>query len=220
VPAWHASATHRFEVGLADDMIGYEIPAWAFSSLPGAFNYEGPPDNGGPATCVNDFDDRDPAGHQHKLETEGAGPTASNLVAQHLAALLDRSPDPVAEIRLGRFVYREGSLSRRAQRPDGSGQTEDAVGIWLAAPGSTSLSPDGGTIVALKGIRAFGGRRVDAVGTFMDYDGQPQGEPGITTRGMLTGRSNDPKQRYYVDVYPSLDVAPLGAARRAFVRTR
>ena len=30
VPTWHASAPFRFQVGLGDDMIGYEKPAWSF----------------------------------------------------------------------------------------------------------------------------------------------------------------------------------------------
>jgi hypothetical protein len=212
VPDWHASAANRFQIGLADDMIGYQEPAWAFSSLPGAFTYNGPPDHGGPATCTDDLNDRDPKGHQHKLETEGAGPTASNLVAEHLTRLLDRHPDPTARIRRGRFAYRDGSLSRRAQRPNGSGGTARAVAVWLADPGSTKLSPGSGTIVALPGVAAFGGRPVDRSGTFMDYDGRGQVAPDITTRGMLT-RESPSRRRFYLSVYPALQASALGAAR-------
>src|SRR3954451_8078313 len=188
VPTWHAYAANRFQIGLADDMIGYEEPAWAFSSLPGAFNYYGPPDHGGPASCVNDFNDRDPKGHQHKLETEGAGPTASNLVARNLTRLLDRHPDPVARIRRGRYVFRDGSLSRRPERATPDGGTQDAVAMWVADPGSDRLGSGSGKIVALPGIGSFGNRNVDATGHFMDYDGRFQDDPDVTTRGMLTGR--------------------------------
>jgi hypothetical protein len=212
VPTWHAYASNRFQIGLADDMIGYELPAWAFSSLPGAFTYYGPPDQGGPATCVNDIDDHDPAGHQHKLETEGAGPTASNLVARNLTELLQRRPDRVAHVRLGRYLYRDGTTSRRPERASGDGR-ERAVAIWLAKPGTGSLSRDSGKIVALSGIRAFGNRRVDEAGRFMDYDGRPQQNPGITTRGMAAGRRSTPSARYYVNVYPALSVESLGSAR-------
>jgi hypothetical protein len=213
VPTWHAYAANRFQIGLADDMIGYEEPAWAFSSLPGAFNYYGPPDQGGPATCVNDTDDHDPAGHQHKLETEGAGPTASNLVATNLTRLLELRPDPVAQVRLGRYLYRDGTVSRRSERATSGGGSERAVAIWLAKPGTRSLSRDAGKIVALPGIRAFGTRRVDENGQFMDFDGRPQANAGITTRGMLTGRRLDPTARYYVNVYPALSADSLGPAR-------
>ncbi len=214
VPAWHAYAPNRFEVGLADDMIGYEEPAWAFSSLPGAFTYDGPPDHGGPATCFNDLDDVDPAGHQHKLETEGAGPTASNLVARHLTRLLDRTPDPVARILPGRFVYADGSLSRRAVKALPGGGTEAAVGIWVADPGSAALAAGTGTLVALPGIRRIGERRVDAHGRFMDYDGQAEAGPDLLTRGMIVGKDASPQARYYVNVYPDLAAAPLGPAQR------
>jgi hypothetical protein len=213
VPTWHAYAANRFQIGLADDMIGYQEPAWAFSSLPGAFNYYGPPDHGGPATCVNDLDDHDPKGHQHKLETEGAGPTASNLVARNLTQLLEGHPDPTAHTRVGRYLYRDGTTSRQPQRTGPHGATQNAVAVWLAKPGSDRLSRDSGKIVALPGIRAFGNRRVDAAGHFMDYDGRPQPAPGIATRGMLTGGRPDPSARYYVKVYPALTAESLGPAR-------
>ncbi|MGI8756463.1 MAG: hypothetical protein ACR2MB_11505 [Acidimicrobiales bacterium] len=214
VPAWHLSATHRFQVGLANDLIGYEIPAWAYSSTPGTFTYNGAPNFGTAATCVNDPNtDKDSKGHQHKLETEGAGPTASNLVAEHLTALADQDPDPIAKIRAGRFIYADGSLSRRATRPTAGGGSEDAVGIWLADPGSSTLAPGTGKIVALPGIAAFGDRYVDLDGRFMDYDGQAQGDPGITTRGMVAPapeRVATPSDRFYVDVYPALGGGSLG----------
>jgi hypothetical protein len=209
VPTWHAYAANRFQIGLADDMIGYELPAWAFSSLPGALDYQG-----APATCVDDIDDKDPKGHQHKLETEGAGPTASNGVAQNLTELLDQQPDPAAQVRRGRYVYADGTLSRRPQRAVGGGGSENAVAIWLADPGSSTLSPQTGTIVALGQIGAFGDRAVDAAGSFMDFDGQVQdASPDITTRGMLSGGAPSPSARYYLDLYPALQTTPLGAER-------
>jgi hypothetical protein len=208
VPAWHAYAANRFEVGLANDMIGYEEPAWAFTSLPGVFTYDGPPDFGGPATCFDDANDVDPAGHQHKLETEGAGPTASNLVAEHLTKLLSQHPDPVAHIRRGRFIYPDGSLSRRAQEG-----AQSAVGVWVGGKGATHLRSGAGTVIALPGISSFGSRPVDATGEFMDYDGQAQPNgPDITTRGMLVGSASNPSARYYLDVYPQLPAAALGPA--------
>src|SRR5206468_11251004 len=152
-----------------------------------------------------------------KLEAEGAGPTASNLVAEHLRALLDQHPDPTARISRGRFVYRDGSLSRRARRPNGSGGTEGAVAVWLADPGSTNLSPGSGTIVALPGVAAFGGRRVDRSGMFMDYDGRGQAAPDVTTRGMLTGEAAS-RRRFYLNVYPALRASALGAARGSSTR--
>ena len=208
VPAWHARAGHRIEVGLADDMIGYQSPAWAYTSLPGALNY-----GGAPATCADDADDRDQRGHQHKLETEGAGPSAGNLVAEHLTDILDRHPDPLAHIRLGRYVYADGTLSRRPRRPAQGGGLESAVAIWLAHRGSASLTPTTGRIVALDGVRAFGSRRVHFHGAFMDYDGAQQPASSIATRGMLILRDDKVRERYYLNVYPDLDETQLGPAR-------
>ncbi len=209
VPDWHARAENRFPVGLADDMIGYLIPAWAFSSLPGAFLYHGVP-----ASCVNDLDDHDPAGHQHKLETEGVGPTGSNEVAQHLTKLLDAAPDPTARIRRGRYLFADGSTARTPTRTSGQGdaaRTESAVGIWLADPGSNSLRRGHGTIVARPGIDVFGSRPVDAHGSFMAFDGHVQrGAPDITTRGMAAGPAADPSHRYYLSLYPALDARRAG----------
>jgi hypothetical protein len=203
VPTWRAPATFRFQAGLADDMIGYESPAWAYSSLPGALDY-----NGAPATCFDDQDDRDPAGHQHKLETEGAGPTAGNLVASNLADLVAQHPDPRASVVRGRYVFADGTTSRL---PSHGGDT--AVAIWVAPPGSTSLTPGEGRIIALPGVRSFGSVRVNAHGRFMDFDGQPQGAPDITTRGMLAGTAKHPGSRSYLDLYPSLTAGTLPPAR-------
>ena len=91
VPTWHASAKYRFQVGLGDDLIGYEKPPWSFLyDTPGSFT---------PTDCTSD-----PHNHSHALEDEALGPTAANLLAHKLADLLDANPDPIAEIRLGRYV--------------------------------------------------------------------------------------------------------------------
>lgn len=199
-PTWHSGATHRFQIGLGDDLIGYEIPAWAFSEIPGVFAVSDA------ATCFNDPNTGlDPAGHDHKLETEGVGPTASNLVAIRLTALLDQTPDPVAKFRPGRFIKSDGSLTR---------DPRGAVAAWIADPGSTVLGPGTGTIVALSEIGAFGSRSVDASGRFMDFDGAAQaGGPDISSRGMIVpDGTGGTSARYYVDVYPALTTTPLGAS--------
>jgi hypothetical protein len=210
VPTWHASASHRFQAGLGDDLIGYLKPAWSFL-------YEEPIFTS--ADCTTD-----PHNHHHGLEEESVGPTASNLVAQKLTTLLDQSPDPTAEIRLGRYVRADGSLTAAYSAPDDQGAPghfpEGAVAIWLAAPGQTTLNavpgqPNSGTIVALDGIGSFGTRQVDANGLFMDFDGAAlTGGPDVNTRGMLVSARGFVKRRYYVNVYPALTVAgSLGASQ-------
>jgi hypothetical protein len=199
VPTWHATASYRFHVGLADDLIGYISPPWAFTSIPGIF--------AGPPECQNDPDtDRDSKGHKHKLETEGVGPTAGGLVADKLTAVLKQmGADPAAAVRPGRFVYEDGTLGRRPF---------NAVGIWVA--GSQ------GTLVALPGTTGFGTRGLDATGRMMDYDGAERpGQGDVTTRGMLVyACDGSVAKRLYLDVYPEVDSPPkLGPATHGSVET-
>jgi hypothetical protein len=213
-PSWHARARFRFQIGLADDMIGYLKPAWSYpGATPGAIT----PADG----CTTDQH-----GHtRHVLEDEGVGPTAGNLVAQHLSDLLDQTPDPAARFRVGRFVRADGTLTAAyttAADQGGPGHfPKDAVAIWLAAPGSTNLDPapgkpDSGTLVALGSVRAFGARAVDATGEFMDFDGVAQAGPDLHTRGMLVRGPDCVAVRYYVDVYPAVTGgAGLGASSAA-----
>jgi hypothetical protein len=192
VPTWHAGALFRFQVGLADDMIGYMIPAWGFASgTPGLFNND---------TCYQDMH-----GHGHKLESESAGPSSANDVADALSGLLARRPDPSAQIVEGRYVLANGTYSH---------WPTSAVGILIPPAGSTALDPSSGLLIGAPATAAFGGRRVGATALFMDYDGQPQARPDVTTRGMMVlGTNGCVKARYYLNVFPALDgLHPLGGA--------
>lgn len=193
VPTWHANAPFRFQVGLADDLIGYLIPAWGFASdQPGLFN--------------NDTCSQDEHGHGHKLESESAGPTSANEVANRLAALLRRHADPSAHIVRGRFVLASGAYSRWPTR---------AVGVLLVQRGSRSLDASRGVLIGGPRTLAFGGRKVNFRGVFMDYDGQPQARPDITTRGiMVLDAGGCVVARYYLNVFPNLHrTGALGRAR-------
>jgi len=197
VPTWHADAPFRFQVGLADDLIGYMIPAWGYyEPQAGVF----------PTQCTGTpgDDGRDPAGHKHKLETEGVGYTASNSVADHLVGLLDGHKDASARVGNGRYVLDGGTFSHW---PTG------AVGIMLPAAGATKLDAMSGTLVGAPDVAGVGGRAVDQTGVFMDYDGQPQAAPDITTRGMVVFAANGcVSRRYYVSVFDPLSGTGLGGA--------
>ncbi|MEA2435513.1 MAG: hypothetical protein QOF65_69 [Thermoleophilaceae bacterium] len=203
VPTWNATAAYRFQVGLANDMIGYISPPWAFTDVAGI--YAAPPE------CQNDPNtDRDSKGHQHKLETEGVGPTAGGLVADNLTGMLkQQGADPTAVMKPGRFVYADGTLGR---------SPHNAVGAWVA--GDSASAP--GTIVALPGVTGFGGRGADATGRAMDYDGAEQpGQGDVTTRGMLVYACDGTvARRYYLDLYPAIASLPkLGAATHGSTET-
>jgi hypothetical protein len=183
VPTWHARAPFRFQVGLADDLIGYLIPPWGFASgVPGLFSTD---------SCYDDMN-----GHGHKLESESVGPTAAGVLANSLASSLDQLPDPAGRIGNGRYVLADGTLSRW---PTG------AVGILVGSRATTSLDAGTGTLVGKPGVNAVGGRAVDATGEFMDYDGQPQDGPSVITRGMeVFSRAGCATARYYVSVFDEL----------------
>jgi len=183
-PTWHATATYRFNVGLADDMLGYLIPAWGFSTQPGVFV----------TTCFNDLNDKDQRGHQHKLETESVGPTGANVVAQHLTGLLDASAASKADVRPGRFIRPDGSLSRS---PLG------AVGVWVAGPEHGGA----GSVFAVDGVNSFGSHAADGHGQFTDYDAVTQRAPDLSTHGINVG-----SHTVYVDVYPDVSAPTLGAS--------
>jgi hypothetical protein len=152
VPSWHASARWRFEAGLANDMIGYLLPAWSFSSQPGTYN----------TTCFNDQDNRDPKGHKHKLEDESVGPTAGNRVAEHLSALLDGHADPTTSVVQGRFLLADGTVSRRAtgavgiELADGRVYRVNGPLTFVDYDGGRQSAPDPTT----RGVRLGDGRRI------------------------------------------------------------
>ncbi|MGI8920475.1 MAG: hypothetical protein ACR2HD_02195 [Solirubrobacteraceae bacterium] len=213
VPVWRSHALFRFPVGLANDMIGYQIPAWAYIGSPGTITSTAPLSGPGSGlscqtgTPSNPSASVDSAGHQHKLETEGAGPTASNMVADGLTQLVAAdASDPSARVGPGRFVLPGGGYARSAL---------GAAGILLAPAPQRGLDPAGGTLIGAPGVAGFGARAVDATGYFMDYDGQPQVAADLSTRGMVVfDPSGCVESRYYLDVFPALDGShPLGARR-------
>src|SRR3954452_7385140 len=87
VPTWNAAAPYRFQVGLADDMIGYMSPPWAYTSVAGAVAR--------PPQRPDKADAPDSKGHPHQQRTEGVGPSAGGFVAQNLTGILkQQGADP------------------------------------------------------------------------------------------------------------------------------
>ena len=165
-----------------------------------------------------------PHNHHHGLEDEAVGPAASNAVAQELTALLDESPDPTAAIRLGRFVKVDGSLTDAYTTPDDAGTPghfpTDAVAIWLAAPGQTTLNatPASSPTAARSSRSATSassadGRSMRTAISWTSMAPTNRAGPDVDTRGMLVCDSSGAVgKRYYVNVYPALGVnGALGA---------
>src|SRR6185503_19608096 len=100
--------------------------------------------------------------------------------------------DPIATIRLGRFVMPDGTLSRRAA---------GAIGIVVTEGVCSSLARGETKLITLPSVTDVAGRAPDATGGFMDYDGQPERAPDLLTRGMWAGgAATAPAARYYVNV--------------------
>lgn len=196
VPTWNARAPFRFQVGLADDMIGYLIPAWGFwDPTPGLFQTD----------CQGDGSDRDRAGQKHKLESESVGFTGANSVADRLAGLLVNDADGIRTISKGRYVLADGKLSRW---PLG------AVGVVLPDAGKTEVGPATGRFLGYPGTQGAGGRAVDRSALPMDYDGQPQAGPDILTRGAESfDTSGCAAGRFYVNVFDALTQKDMGAVQ-------
>jgi hypothetical protein len=205
VPAWRATADHKLEMGLGDDMIGYEIPAPGWFADPLVLVDPACPRS---ADFMSDpTSDNDANEEYHKLESESVGPDAGNLVASHLAALALARPRRAGQalyLGVGRFLLANGSFSRKG--------ADGPVGVWVLASGATSFKPGAGTLIGVGGVSAFGSRPVDAHGVFIDFDGRAQSAPDIDTRGMLVTYPDGSVTRYLVDVYPTLTGSPPGAA--------
>ncbi|HLW17749.1 MAG TPA: hypothetical protein VKV69_10370, partial [Actinomycetota bacterium] len=192
VPAWHATASHKLEMGLGDDMVGYEIPGPAWFADPAVVVDPtcplGAQFNSDP---TSDYDRRN---EYHKLESESTGPDGGTLVASHLSALVASFGGAPRTIAPGRFVMASGLFTRRG--------ADGPVGLWLSS----------GVVVALSGVSSFGSTPVTYHGVFMDFDGRAQSGPDINTRGMLVFGKHGSVMRFFMDPYPLIGLSSLGAA--------
>ncbi len=186
----------RFIEGLGEDMIGYIFPQ---------SNAVGVPTVSNPSP-----DDTDRFACGHSDDGEATSASAGDVLNDTLLPLLPVPParrNPLQQIRVGRYIWSDGSLHRNpvgdgrhgcdaASRvftvaPDGG-----AIGVWVLPPGVTAFSRGVGKIYRLRTTAAFGPGRHSA--HWMDMRGQPQDGPSMQTRGIRLGR----KRKIWVDVFP------------------
>ncbi|MFN2582727.1 MAG: hypothetical protein ABR498_08320 [Candidatus Dormibacteria bacterium] len=213
--SWHASATHKIEMGLADDMLGYLIPAPGWFADPAV--YADPNCPQGAQFNSDPSADYDQYNNYHKLESESVGPDTGNSVGVHLSSLADCAAAGTLQacstaastcvtgnrtIEPGRFLLADGTFTRKGR--------DSPVGMWLLPCGTTSFASATGTLIALDGISAFGSQAVQLHGVFMDFDGRPQPSPDINTRGMLVTQGSGTSTYYFLDAYAALSGNPPG----------
>jgi hypothetical protein len=188
----------RFIEGLGEDMVGYIFPKSNAVDVPT------------PPHFLNDPGDVDRFGCGHSDDGEAAAEDAGGLLNDAILGLLPPTRPSSDRVRVGRYVWADGSLHRNPigegrlgcdsassaflEAPDGG-----AIGVWALPPGVTTFSPGVGKVYRVRGTAAFGQaqHRLE----WMDLRGQPQSAAGIQTRGVILGG----RRRVWIDVFPDTD---------------
>jgi len=183
-PPWiYARMTQpfRFLSGIGEDMVGYIFPRTNAVGVP---------------ATIGDVNDTDRFGCTHPDDGEASAVNAGDLVAQQLLSIL---PAPLDPIRLGRYVWRDGSL-HRSPLGEGGGRCAApgnvfepapggaATGVWVLPPGVTQFAPGAGQQIVV----GRGGWR------WMDLRGRAEASASTQTRGVIGPWG----QRVWVDVFP------------------
>ncbi len=176
----HLGGRWRFVDGLGGDLSGYIFPSNNEVGTPTL------PDN-------PQGDDVDRFGCHHVDDAEASSGQEGDVVDDALATLLP--PSPRDQVRVGRYVYSDGSLHRD---PTGDGIlacSAQTSGFDAARGPATAVSvaPAGDSAPTTYTPGVDGVR-------WMDLDGLPQAAPNQQTRGVLLPDGT----RIWVDVYPDV----------------
>jgi hypothetical protein len=189
------SGRWRFIEGLGEDMVGYIFPRSNAVDVPT------------PAHFANDPGDVDRFGCGHSDDGEAAAEAAGDLLNDAVLSLLPPSHKRAGRVRVGRYVWPDGSLHRNpigegrlgcdsassgfVAAPDGG-----AIAVWVLSPGSATFKRGAGKVYRLQDTPTFGPAHRNA--QWMDVRGQPQSAPGMQTRGVILGS----RERVWLDVFP------------------
>ncbi len=187
-PAWvmaRMTQPWRFVLGLGEDMIGYIFPKTNAVGVP---------------ITLASTNSTDRFGCGHSDDGEAAARNSGDVVVRELVNLLPpASPD--APIRVGRYLYSDGTLHRS---PLGDG------GQACTGPGNAFTPAPGGAAVGVALIPAGGqpaGSGLEQVTVspagpwrWMDLRGRPETHASTQTRGVIDSAGH----RIWVDVFPDL----------------
>jgi hypothetical protein len=185
----------RFIEGLGEDMVGYIFPRSNAVDVPTA------------AHLANDPGDVDRFGCGHSDDGEAAAEAAGDILNDALLGILPPTRSGAQKVRVGRYVWTDGSLHRNPigegrlgcdsasgaflTAPDGG-----AIGVWVLPAAVTTFTPGIGKVYRVRGTLGFGSAQRGV--QWMDVRGQPQAAAGIQTRGVIVGG----RRRVWVDVFP------------------
>ena len=121
------SGRWRFIEGLGEDMLGYIFPRSNAVDVPT------------PAHFANDPGDVDRFGCGHSDDGEAAAEAAGDILNDAVLALLPRPHQRAERVRVGRYVWPDGSLHRN---PIGEGRLgcDSASSGFVAAPGGGAIA--------------------------------------------------------------------------------
>ena len=188
----HASKPFRFTEGLGEDMIGYLFSQNDATGVP-----EAEPQRGAYFASGGDR-----FGCSHDDDSESTGGDSGSIVARHLIDALERlGTDPRQRVLAGRYVFRDGMLSRN---PIGTGALR-----CDPSNDTFTLDPNGGA-VAVKVFYPDGSSRMIVPAGFINSDGRPRAAPDMTTRGIWVPGAGETSfiegvsKRIWLDVFPNL----------------
>jgi hypothetical protein len=187
----------RFIEGLGEDMVGYIFPRSNAVDVPTQAN------------LANDPGDVDRFGCGHSDDGEAAAEAAGDILNDAVLGILPPTRSAVQRVRVGRYVWTDGSLHRNPigegrlgcnaassaflAAPDGG-----AIGVWVLPVGITTFVPGLGKVYRVR-ASTFGAAQRGL--QWMDVRGQPQVAAGMQTRGVIIGG----RRRVWVDVFPDTD---------------
>ena len=186
LPPWllpHMHTPFRFVDGLGEDLIGYIFPRGNGVGVPGE-------DPSNPSA-----DSTDRFGCAHSDDSESANSQAGDIVGDALKQLLDSRGQQPERTAQGRYVMKDGSLSR-----DPLGHPEVKCDVDQTFDASNGPA----TAVWIEG------QGLVRPGAWMSLSGRRQAAPDRNTRGYLT-RSGE---RRWLEVFDDLPNAPTQVSAR------
>jgi hypothetical protein len=182
LPPWlmpHMHTPYRFIDGLGEDMVGYIFPCGNGIGVPSEYPVSNP-----------SADATDRFGCGHSDDSESAGSSVADLLGNAAVSALDNlggTAQAAEDIETGRYVLRDGSLSRDPLGTPGS------IGCTV----NTTFSPTGPAVA----VELAGGQQI-VPRSWMSLSGRPQQAPDRNTRGWISADG----ARHWLDVFP--DIAP------------